>query len=146
MDGIHLTIIVEKHAQVVDVAQHILVFPRAVDVLGRIALQPLAVDVGVEIELSVGIADAGCPDALAVGFLLMTQREDIVSKVEAVETIGDVFPIHQIAGMQDHQSWHGMHRCAGKIIVVTHPQDIGVGELVVEQGIGKGAVAVVGRP
>ena len=87
MDGVYLPVVVEQHAEVVNVALHVMVRPRPVDVLRRIALQTLAVDVREHIELSVGVADAWCPDALAVYLLMVLQREAILWEVETVEAV-----------------------------------------------------------
>ena len=39
-----------------------------------------------------------------------------------------------------------MHRSTGKIVVITHAQDIRIRKLVVEQRISKGSVSIVSRP
>ena len=77
---------------------------------------------------------------------MVLQREGIVGEVEAVEAIGDVLPIHQVFRMENNQARHSVHGGAGQIVVVTYTENIWVGELIVEQRIGIGAVAVVGRP
>ena len=146
VDGINLAVVVEEHTQVIDIALHVVVCPGAADVLAGVALQALAIDVGEDIKLAVGIAYAGCPDALTVDFLVVLQREGIVGEVEAVEAVADVLPVHQILGMQDDQAGHGVHRGAGQIVVIAHPKDVRVGELIIEQGVREGAVAVVGSP
>ena len=146
MYGIHLPVVVEEHAQVVDVSLHVVMLPRTADVAGGIALQSLAVDVGEDIELSVGIADTWCPDALTVNLLMVLQRETVVGEVEAVEAIGDVLPVDEVLGVEDNQSGNGMHGGACQIVVVAHPQDVGVAELIVEQGVGERPVAIVGSP
>ena len=145
MNGIHLPI-VEQHRQVVDVTLHVVMLPRAMNVFCCVALQALAIHVRIDIELSVGIADARCPHALTVNLLVVLQREAVVGEVEAVEAIGDVLPVHEVLRVQDDQPGHGVHRRTGQIVVVAHAQDVGVGELVVEQRVGKRSVAVVGSP
>ena len=96
MDGVDLAIVVEEHAQVVDVALHVMMLPGTADVFGCIALQTLAVDVGEHIELSVGIANAGSPDTLSVDFLVVFQREAVFGEVEAVEAVADVLPVDKV--------------------------------------------------
>ena len=151
VDGVDLAVIVEEHAQVVDAPLHVVVRPRAADVLRRVALQALAVDVREDVELAARIADAGCPDALAVDLATArlrraAEREGRVGEVEAVEAVADVLPVHQVLGVQDDQAGHGVHRRACQVVVVAHAENVGVGELVVEQRVGERAVAVVGRP
>jgi hypothetical protein len=77
---------------------------------------------------------------------MVFQREAIVCEIKAVEAIGNVLPMHQVFGMKDYQSWHGVHGSAGKIVVVAHAQDVGVAELIIEQRIRERAIAIVGRP
>ena len=146
VDGVHLAVVVEQHAEVVDIALHVMVRPGASDVLCGVALQALAVDVAEHVELAVGVADAGSPDALSVDFLVVLQREAVLGEVEAVETVGDVFPVHQVLRVEDDQPRHGVHGGAGEVVVVAHAEDVRVGELVVEQGVGKRTVTIVSRP
>ena len=71
MDGVYFPVVVEEHAEVVDPALHVMVFPRSADILRGVTLQTLAVDVRENVELPVGIADGRCPDALAVNLLVV---------------------------------------------------------------------------
>lgn len=48
--------------------------------------------------------------------------------------------------MQDDQTWHGMHGGTCQIVIIAHPEDIRVGELIVKQRVRIGAVAIVCRP
>ena len=146
MDGIDLAVVVEEHAEVVDIALHVVVRPRPFDVLRGVTLQALSVDVGEYVELPIGVADAGCPDALSVNFLMVLQGELVFRKVEAVEAIGGELPVHQVLRMKNHQAGHGMHGGASQVVVVTHTDDVRVRELVVEQRISKRAVAIIGSP
>ena len=120
--------------------------PRPMDILCRIALQALAIDVREHIELPVGIADARSPNALTIDFLVVLQRETILSEVKAVEAIGDVFPVDKVLRMKDDETRNGMHRRTSQIVIVAHAQDVGVAELIIEQRIRKRAIAIVGRP
>ena len=146
VDGVDFTVVVEEHAQVVDVALHVMVLPRAADVLRGVALKALPVDVRVYVELAVGIAYAGGPHALSVDFLMVAQGETVFREVEAREAIGDVLPVHEVLGVEDDKSGHGMHGGAGQIVVVAHAQNVGVGEFVVEERVGERAIAIVGGP
>ena len=125
---------------------HVVVLPRPTDVLRGIALKALAVDVGKDIELAVGITDGWCPDTLTVDLLVVLQRESIVVEVETIKSIADVLPVDEVFGMEDDKSWHGVHCCAGEIVVVAHTEDVRIGELVVEQRVGVRAIAIVSLP
>ena len=146
VDGVNLAIVIEEHAEVVDATLHVMVLPRATDILRGIALQTLAVDIGKHIELAVGITDGRRPDTLTVDLLMILQREGIVSEVETVEAVGDILPVHEILRVKDHETWYGVHRGAGKIVVIANTQDVGVGKLVVEERVSKRAVAVISCP
>ena len=146
MNGIYLSVIVEQHGEVVDAPLHVMMLPRAAYVLGCIALQTLAIDIGKHVELAVGIADGGSPHALAVYLLVVLQRESIVAEIETVEAVSNVLPVHQVLGVKDHQTRHGMHGSARQVVVIAHTQNVGVRELVVEQRVGKRAIAIVGSP
>ena len=146
VDGINLTIVVEEHGEVVDASLHVVMLPWTMDVLRGVALQTLAVDVCKDIKLSVGIANGRCPHALTINLLVVFQREGIVRKVKAVKAIADILPVDKILGVQDNETRHRVHSSASQIVVIPYPQDIGVGELVVEQRISKCAIAIVCRP
>jgi hypothetical protein len=63
---------------------------------------------------------------------MILQGKLIVGEIKAIKAITDVFPIHQILGMKDNQSWHRVHGSTCQIIVFTHTDNIGIGELIVE--------------
>ena len=96
MDSIDLTVVVKEHAEVVDVALHVMMRPRAVDILCGVTLQTLAVDVREDIELSVGVADSGCPDTLTVYLLMVLQGKLIVREIESVKAIADILPVYEV--------------------------------------------------
>ena len=77
---------------------------------------------------------------------MILQRKPILREVKAIETVADVLPINKVFRVQDNESWHRVHSSASQIVVITHPNNIGVGEFVIEQGIGKRAVAIICRP
>lgn len=68
------------------------------------------------------------------------------AKSKLVETVAPLFPVDEIAGVEDIYAGNGVHGGTGEIVVVADTQDIGVGKFIIEKGIGKGAVAVVGGP
>ena len=86
------------------------------------------------------------PDALPIYLTAILQGEGRVGKVEAVETVAPLLPVDEVAGVEDIYAGNSVHGGAGEIVVVTDTQNIGVGKFIVEKGIGKGAVAVVGGP
>ena len=146
VDSIDLTIVVEENAEVIDTTLHVMVLPWPTDILGGVALQAFAIDISKDIELTVGIADGRCPDALTVDLLMILQGEGIIRKVETVEAIGDILPVHEILRVKDHETWYGVHRGAGEIVIIADTQDVRVGKLVVEERVGKRAIAVISCP
>ena len=144
--GIYLAVIVKEHAEVIDASLHVVVLPGTADVGTGVALEPLAVDVGEDVELSVGIAYGGSPDALSVYLLVVAEPEGIVLEVEAVEAVADVLPVDEVARVEDDESGHGVHGGSGQVVVIADTDDVGVGELIIEERIGEGPVAVVSRP
>ena len=94
MDGINLSVVIEKHGEVVDPSLHVVMLPRSPDILGGIALQALAVDIGEDIEQTIGITNSRCPDTLTVYLFVALKRESIIGEVEAVEAIRDILPVH----------------------------------------------------
>ena len=87
MNGIDLPVIIEEHTEIVDTALHIMMLPRTTDILRGVALKTLAIDIGKDIELPIGISDSRSPDALAIDLLMVLQREGVVSKIKAIETV-----------------------------------------------------------
>ena len=87
MNGIDLPVIIEKYTEVVDTALHIMMLPRTTDILRGVALKTLTIDIGKDIELPIGISDSRSPDALAIDLLMVLQREGVVSKIKAIETV-----------------------------------------------------------
>ena len=146
MNGVDLAIVVEEYGEVVDASLHVMVLPRTTNIFGGITLQALAVDVRENVELSVGIADGWRPDALTVDLLVVLQGEGIVVEVKAVEAIRDVLPVDQVLRVKDDEARHRVHCGTCQIIVIAHPQDVGIGELVVEQWVGIGAIAIICCP
>ena len=146
MDGINLTVVVEKHGEIVDVALHVMMLPRATDILRGITLQTFTVDVGKHIKLAVSITDGRCPNTLTVNLLVVFERESIVIEIETIKAIRDILPVNQILGVQNHQTRHGMHGGTSQIVVVAHTQNVGIGKLIVEKRVGKCAITVIGRP
>ena len=96
MDGIHLTIVVEEHTEVVDVSLHVVVLPRTANVFRGVALQSFAIHVGINIKLSVGISDARSPDALSVYLLMIFQRKAVFWKIKAVEAVAHILPVYEV--------------------------------------------------
>ena len=109
MHGINLAILIEEHREVVDIAINLVMRPRTLGTVRDINLQSMPVDIGEDIELAVMISDGRRPDTLSVRLLAIAEIE-IIRIIESVETVGREFPIHQILGMENHQSRHTVHR------------------------------------
>ena len=136
-------VVIEEHRQVVPSGQ-LVALPRTLDRLGAEDLEARAVDVGEDVEHALVIADAGRPDAPAVDVPAFQAKGR--AEVEPVDAVAGQFPVHQVLGMHDlHRRVH-VHGGAGEVIVVADADDVGVLELLVEQRIRVGAVAVVGGP
>ena len=146
MDRIDFVIVIEEHAEVIDAAFHVDVLPRAARIVGHIHLKSLAVDVAEHIKLAFVPTYAGCPNTLSVDFLAVAEGESGVGKVETIEAIAPLLPVHKVFGVEYIHARHGVHRGSGQIIVVAYAQDVGVREFIVEKRIGEGAVAVIGCP
>lgn len=145
VDGVYLPVIVEEDGEVVDVATHVDVLPWTGRIFADENLQAVSVDIGEDIELPVVVADAGSPDTLSIRLFSVLQTE-FVTHLEAVETIAQETPVYQILGVEHYDAWRAMHGGAGQVEVITHSDEVGVRKLVVEEGVGKGAVAVVSCP
>ena len=144
-DGVDLPVVIEQDGEIVQALFDAIVLPWAAGIGGAEDLQAEAVHVGEDVIGSVVVAEARGPDAPAIDVLAALQPE-VRAEVEAIEGIADELPVHQIAGMQDRQARHGVHGGPGEVIVGTDADHVGIGELVVKQGIRIGPVAVVGRP
>ena len=125
VDGIDFPVVVKQDRKIVYVAFHVDMLPGACRIFGDEHLHAVAVDVGEDVELAVMITDAGCPNALAVGFFSVLQTE-LVAHVQTVEAIAEELPVHQILGMQHHQSGHGVHGGSRQIEIFSHPDHVGV--------------------
>ena len=140
---IDLAVVIEEDRQVVPSGQ-LVALPGTVDRLGAEDLKADAVDVGEDVEHALVIADAGRPDAPAVDVPAFEPERR--AEVQPVHAVADQFPVHQVLGMHDlHRRVH-VHGGAGEVVVFADADDIRVLELLVEQRIRVGAVAVVGGP
>ena len=145
MDGINLAILIEKHREIVDIAINLVMRPRSLGTIRDIDLQSMPVDIGEDIELSVVISDGRRPDTLSVSLLAIAEIE-IIRIVESVETVRREFPVHQILGMENHQSRHTVHRGTRQIVILPHSDDIRVRKFVVKQRVCKGTISIISRP
>ncbi len=68
------------------------------------------------------------------------------AEVELIHAVAGKFPVHQVLGMHELHGGIHVHRGAGEVVVLADADGVGVFELLVEQGIGVGAIAVVGGP
>ena len=145
MDGVYL-VVVEENGEVVDVALYHYMLPWTTNIVGNISLKSLAVDISKYIEFTFVIADARSPYALTINLFAANKREGRVVEVEAVEAIANLLPVYEVFGMQDVYSWYCVHGSTSKIVVVANTQDVGVRELIIEQRIREGSVAIIGFP
>ena len=145
MDGVYL-VVVEEYGEVVDVALYHYMLPWTTNIVGNISLKSLAVDISKYIEFTFIISDARSPYALTINLFAANKREGRVVEVEAVEAIANLLPVHKVFGMQDVYSWYCVHGGTCKIVVVANTQDVGVRELIIEQRIREGSVAIIGCP
>ena len=145
MHGIHLSVIIEEHGEVVDIAIDLMMRPRSLSTVRDINLQTMSVDIREDIELAVVIADGRCPDTLSIRFLPVSEIE-VIRIIESVEAVGREFPVHEIFGMEHHQYRHAMHRGTRQIIILPHSDDIRIRELIIKQRVGKGTIPVISRP
>ena len=143
--GVYLAVIIKQDGQVINVPAHVDVLPWSGRIFGDEHLHAMPVDVGEDIKLSVVVTDAGSPNALAVGFLPIFEPE-FVAHIETFETITQEFPVHQVFGMEDNHAGCTMHGCPCQIEVLAHPDQVGVGKLVIKQWISKRSVSIIGRP
>src|SRR5690349_6031307 len=67
-------------------------------------------------------------------------------KVEPLTGVRDKAPVHEVPRMQYREARHGVHRGTRHVEVVANPNEVGIGELIVEQRIAEGAVTVVRGP
>jgi len=141
-----ITIDGPEHREVMYPSTHIVMLPRAFRVVGYIHLHAYAVDIGEDMEFTIEVANARGPDALSVGFLTILQTEMGVVDLQPVESIATEVPVHQIFRFQHHKSWITMHGCSNQIERITHSNQIRVGKLIIEQGIGVGAVPIISSP
>jgi hypothetical protein len=90
------------------------------------------------------VTEAWSPNASAVNVPFFEPERR--AKVEAIYAVADKFPVHQMLGMHDlHRGVH-VHGRAGQVIIFANPNYIRVLELLIKQGIGVSAVAIVGGP
>ena len=143
--GINLAILIEEHREVVDIAINFMMRPRSLGTVRDIHLQAMSVDIREDIELSVVIPNGWRPDTLSVSLLAIAEIE-IIRIIESVETVGRKFPIHQILGMENHQSRNTVHRGTRQIVILPHSDNIRVREFIVKQRICKGTITIISRP
>ncbi len=105
----------------------------------------MTVYIAENVEFSVVITDTGSPDALTVSLFPILKLK-LVSHIETVHGIAAEPPVDKVLGMEHYHTGNAVHRGSGKIEVVTHTNDVRIGELIVEQRVGKRSVAVVSRP
>ena len=119
--------------------------PRTLGTVRNINLQSMPVDIGEDIELAVMISDGRRPDTLSVSLLAIAEIE-VIRIIQSVEAIRRKFPIHQIPGMENHQSRHTVHRGTRQIVILPYSDDIRVRKLIIKQRVCKGTITIICRP
>ena len=142
-DDVDSAVVIKEDRQVVPSGQ-LVARPRTMNRLGAEDLEAHAVDVGEDIEHALVIADAGRPDTLAVD--VPSFEPERRAQVQPIHAVAGEFPVHQILGMHDLNGRVHVHGGAGEVVVLAHTNNIGILELLVEQRIGVGTIAVVGGP
>src|ERR1017187_4234962 len=125
---------VKQNGEIVNPLFDPALLPRASRVGGPVNLETKAVHVGEDVIGSLVVTETRRPDAAAVDLLAVFETE-IGAEVQAVKGIANDAPVHQIAGVQNGQPRHGVHGGARQVVVLAHANHVGVGELVVEQGV-----------
>ena len=142
-NDVDFTVVVKQHRHVVPRGK-LVALPGTGNRLRTEHLQAGTVDVREHVEHAVVVTDARRPDAPPIDApALQSVRRP---KVKLVCTVAGEFPVHQVFGV--HQNYGGVHvhRRAGEIIILAHTDHIGVFELLIEQWVGIGPVAVIGGP
>ena len=146
MDGIYLTVVIEEYGEVVDVTLEIDMLPRTFCLVGYKHLHAMSVDIGEDIEFPIMITDTRCPYTLSVSLLTVFEAKLVAKSKEILHCVAAEAPVDEVLRMKYDYTRQTVHSGAGKIIVLSHPDNIGVTEFIVEQGIGVSAIPVVGSP
>jgi hypothetical protein len=143
VDSVDFAVVVEENRQVMH-ARELVSCPGTVGGLGAENLAADSVDIGKDVEHAVVVADAWRPNAPAVYGPAF--KAEGGAEVEAIHAIAGKFPVHKVLRVQDDKSGIHVHGGAGEIVIRTDANDVGILEFLIEQGIGIGAIAVVGGP
>ena len=148
--AVALLTVVEEPAGIVVVLVHVLHVPLALGVDSRqqdvlaFVLPVLAVGDEVDIELAIMIVQGGGP--LSLGIVVLTvQQVVVVIVVDLLQGIGTVLPVHEVLTLEQRAAREDVEGGADHIVGVTHADDIGVGEVTVEDGVDEGGT-IVGCP
>ena len=147
---IHAPVVVEEEPRVVEILREDSPLPRALGTLGR-AYREMAL-LGTP---AVGRAEADVELAVAVAYGARPRPVEIERAALHVVTRIIVIALHGIAGHTpvDHilrrGDWtprHIVHARRHHVEVVAHAYYVGIGPIAPHDGVGEGAVTVVGRP
>ena len=109
---------------------------------GNIGTTQINAAAGAEIDhvFPVVVPDGGCPRALpVVGTLVVAKRDRRVDMV-------DDRPVDQVLRVQDRDARSARETRGDHIVVIPHPQHVGVGIVGIDDRVAVRAVAVVGGP
>ena len=146
MNGIYLTVVVEEYGEVVDVTLEIDMLPRSLSLVGDEHLHTMSVDIREDIELTVVITDRWSPYTLSVSLLAVLKAELVAKSKEILHCVATETPVDEVLRMKYDYTRQTVHCRSSKIIVLSHPDNIGVAEFVIEQRVGVGTIPVVGSP
>ena len=92
------------------------------------------------------VSDTRSPYTLSIGLLAILELELISQTEEILHGVTAETPVDQVLGMKYHYSWQTVHGGSGKIVVIPHPDYVGVAEFIVKQWIGVCTIPIVSSP
>jgi hypothetical protein len=91
------------------------------------------IDIRENIKDPVVVPDAWSPNTAAIN--ISTFQAEGGTKVKTLHAIAGQFPVHEVFGVHYYECGVHVHRGAGEVVVFAYPDDIGILELLVKQGI-----------
>ena len=137
---IGLSVVVPQRARVfpfLDATDEVQRFPRTAGGGRRRHIQPFVGSAEINVETAVVKADGRSPRASGIVAVVVP-----AGFVEATVDLADVSPVDHIVGLQHLHSYEvevGGHH----VELLAHADDVGVGEVGIQHGVGVGAVALV---
>ncbi len=85
--------------------------------------------------LSACIFDGRCPRTATVAEFTV-QKIRLVIVFELVINVGDNLPVDEVGTVHHRHTGQKMHRSAGHIIIIAHPDNVGIGDVTIDYGVG----------